>query len=248
MASICRFVPLVAGLIECQSGSTYVTLSMSVKAFKLVQSGCNNIYYTDKVLKPISEKYIGETQQISIFGLPGTVYYGLCSLPKISQWYSYWKKICYAIMFTFGQKGLFCNWCFSWNSGKALMRKLLDEEIINMGYHDEIVQYLRDNTVCDKRADKPLWWKTNESRFPSVSKLACDILAIQASFVLIESSFSVAGNLINNFRSSSGDRSIANLILKSCKRFLDESVYFLHVLFVFVMLLFSKKLNHSFRC
>lgn len=58
VVSICTFLQSAAGLNECQSGSSYVTLIISVKAFKLFQRDCKNIGCNDKVLKPIAEKML----------------------------------------------------------------------------------------------------------------------------------------------------------------------------------------------
>lgn len=45
------------------------------------------------------------------------------------------------------------------------------------------------------------WWKTNANRYPVLSILARDVLAIQASTVASESAFSAGGRVVDSFRS-----------------------------------------------
>ena len=46
------------------------------------------------------------------------------------------------------------------------------------------------------------WWKSHESTFPILSKIACDILTPLVSTVASESSFSIAANIIGNMRTT----------------------------------------------
>ena len=46
------------------------------------------------------------------------------------------------------------------------------------------------------------WWKVNSSRFPVLSHLARDVLAIPISTVASESAFSTGGRILDPFRSS----------------------------------------------
>ncbi|XP_074377133.1 zinc finger BED domain-containing protein RICESLEEPER 2-like [Apium graveolens] len=46
------------------------------------------------------------------------------------------------------------------------------------------------------------WWKVNSLRFPVLSQMARDVLAIPLSTVAFESAFSTDGRIINDFRSS----------------------------------------------
>lgn len=45
------------------------------------------------------------------------------------------------------------------------------------------------------------WWKFNAIRFPILSQLARDVLAMQISAVASESAFSTGGRILNDFRS-----------------------------------------------
>ncbi|XP_031110218.1 zinc finger BED domain-containing protein RICESLEEPER 2-like [Ipomoea triloba] len=47
-----------------------------------------------------------------------------------------------------------------------------------------------------------LWWKVNSPRFPYLSLLARDVLAIPVSTVASESTFSTGGRVLDSFRSS----------------------------------------------
>ncbi|GJX29133.1 zinc finger BED domain-containing protein RICESLEEPER 2-like protein [Tanacetum coccineum] len=55
-------------------------------------------------------------------------------------------------------------------------------------------------------------WKVNSPRFPIVSLMARDLLAIPVSTVAFESVFSTSGRVLDSFRSSLSDKSIENLI------------------------------------
>jgi len=44
------------------------------------------------------------------------------------------------------------------------------------------------------------WWKTNQAKYPILSRLARDVLAVQVSTVASESAFSCSGRIVNKFR------------------------------------------------
>jgi len=46
------------------------------------------------------------------------------------------------------------------------------------------------------------FWKGNESRYPEVSAMACDILSIPISTIASESTFSIGRHVIDQYRSS----------------------------------------------
>ncbi|KAG8497237.1 hypothetical protein CXB51_008430 [Gossypium anomalum] len=47
-----------------------------------------------------------------------------------------------------------------------------------------------------------LWWKVNSPRFPTLSKMARDVLAVPVSTVASESAFSTGGRVLDQYRSS----------------------------------------------
>ena len=67
----------------------------------------------------------------------------------------------------------------------------------------ELDKYLAEDPE-EQSADFDIlsWWKCNSARFPVLSKLARDILAIPISTVASESAFSTSGRILDDFRSS----------------------------------------------
>ncbi|KAI3938969.1 hypothetical protein MKW92_030675 [Papaver armeniacum] len=52
-----------------------------------------------------------------------------------------------------------------------------------------------------KRFDVLAWWKQNEKRYPVLSCIARDVLAVQASKVASESAFSLGKPVVGDYRS-----------------------------------------------
>ncbi|GJS65366.1 zinc finger BED domain-containing protein RICESLEEPER 2-like protein [Tanacetum coccineum] len=79
----------------------------------------------------------------------------------------------------------------------------------------ELVKY---NGECCEPFDKNvhfdilLWWKVNSARFPILSLMARDLLAVPISTVASESVFSTSGRVLDSFRSSLGDKTIECLV------------------------------------
>jgi hypothetical protein len=67
----------------------------------------------------------------------------------------------------------------------------------------ELDKYLAEDTE-ENSVDFDIlsWWKCNSARFPVLSKLTRDILAIPISTVASESAFSTSGRILDDFRSS----------------------------------------------
>nr|GEU34105.1 zinc finger BED domain-containing protein RICESLEEPER 2-like [Tanacetum cinerariifolium] len=57
-----------------------------------------------------------------------------------------------------------------------------------------------------------LWWKVNSPRFPILSLMARDLLAIPISTVASKSVFSTSGRVLDSYRSSLGDKTIECLV------------------------------------
>ncbi|XP_019161967.1 PREDICTED: zinc finger BED domain-containing protein RICESLEEPER 2-like [Ipomoea nil] len=67
----------------------------------------------------------------------------------------------------------------------------------------ELEYYLSDAITEDEGSfDILRWWKVNSARFPILSKISRDILAIPISTVASESAFSTSGRVLDPFRSS----------------------------------------------
>ncbi|GJV51104.1 zinc finger BED domain-containing protein RICESLEEPER 2-like protein [Tanacetum coccineum] len=62
------------------------------------------------------------------------------------------------------------------------------------------------------RFDILQWWKVNSQRFPILSLMARDVLAIPISTVASESVFSTSGRVLDSYRSSLGDKTIECLV------------------------------------
>ncbi|KAJ0640864.1 putative HAT dimerization domain, ribonuclease H-like superfamily, hAT-like transposase, RNase-H [Helianthus annuus] len=72
----------------------------------------------------------------------------------------------------------------------------------NVGCKSEIDIYLDEDFDEYDGFDVLLWWKVNSERFPVLSRMAKDVLAIPISAVALESDINVGGNLLDDFRSS----------------------------------------------
>ncbi|KAK9065040.1 hypothetical protein SSX86_016423 [Deinandra increscens subsp. villosa] len=67
----------------------------------------------------------------------------------------------------------------------------------------ELQKYLDDDEEeWDNNFDVLKWWKSSSSRYPIVSKMAKDILAIPVSSVASEPAFSTGGRVVDAYRSS----------------------------------------------
>ena len=67
----------------------------------------------------------------------------------------------------------------------------------------ELDKYLAEDVEENSPQFKVLnWWKDNSLRFPVLSRMARDILAIPISTIASESAFSTSGRILDGFRSS----------------------------------------------
>lgn len=79
---------------------------------------------------------------------------------------------------------------------KSELEKYLSEEIENESGNFDVL----------------LWWKVNSIRFPILSKLARDVLAVPVSTVASESAFSTGGRVLDAFRSSLSPKIVQGII------------------------------------
>ncbi|XP_075652751.1 zinc finger BED domain-containing protein RICESLEEPER 1-like [Castanea sativa] len=84
----------------------------------------------------------------------------------------------------------------------------------SVGCSNEVGKYLVEN--CDSRRDVNFevlwWWKDNSSRYPMLSKVAKDELAVLVSTVASESAFSTRGRIVDPFRNSLSPFMVQNLV------------------------------------
>lgn len=90
----------------------------------------------------------------------------------------------------------------STNTMRSLYKKRMKDSS-GGGGKSELDKYLAENTEDDvKGFDSLSWWKCTSPRFPILSRMACDILAIPISIVASESAFSTSGRVLDDFRIS----------------------------------------------
>lgn len=74
-------------------------------------------------------------------------------------------------------------------------------------------QYLDEpRTDRNSNLDILAFWKANQFRYPILTAMARDILAIPVTTVASESTFSVSGRVLDQYRSSLGKETIQALI------------------------------------
>ncbi|KAF7135640.1 hypothetical protein RHSIM_Rhsim08G0133300 [Rhododendron simsii] len=83
----------------------------------------------------------------------------------------------------------------------------------NMASKSELEKYLAEASEDDSdKFDILRWWKLNSSKYPIVSQMARDVLAIPVSTVSSESAFSTGGCVIDSYRSSLFPKTVEALI------------------------------------
>ncbi|KAJ9544820.1 hypothetical protein OSB04_024527 [Centaurea solstitialis] len=87
------------------------------------------------------------------------------------------------------------------NQIKSELKKL--ESGMTKINQSELELYLSEPLINDDDDfDILQWWKMNSARFPNLSRLARDVLALPISTVASESTFSTSGRVLDSFRSS----------------------------------------------
>ncbi|KAH0698379.1 hypothetical protein KY289_015861 [Solanum tuberosum] len=82
----------------------------------------------------------------------------------------------------------------------------------NIEKKSELDQYLMDNVEKPKDFNILTWWKASSNRYPTISKMARDVLSIPVSTVASESAFSTGGRILDSYRSSLSPKTIEALI------------------------------------
>ena len=82
---------------------------------------------------------------------------------------------------------------------------------------NELEIYLSEDIIMDEgdSFDVLRWWKHNSERFPVLSLMARDVLAVPISTVASESAFSTGGRVLDSFRSSLSPKIVEALICTS---------------------------------
>ncbi|CAN6374533.1 unnamed protein product [Urochloa humidicola] len=94
------------------------------------------------------------------------------------------------------------------DKSKRLMRSVIAQKMRldgggNGTTKSELEKYFAEENEEDKKDFEILeWWKDNTHRFPILSHMARDLLAIPISTVASESAFSTGGRVLDDFRSS----------------------------------------------
>uniref|UniRef100_A0A7N0ZQW8 BED-type domain-containing protein n=1 Tax=Kalanchoe fedtschenkoi TaxID=63787 RepID=A0A7N0ZQW8_KALFE len=76
----------------------------------------------------------------------------------------------------------------------------------------ELDKYLEESIEKSSGFDILGWWKLNMHRYPILSQMARDVLAVPISTVASESSFSTSGRILDAFRSSLTPRIVESLL------------------------------------
>ncbi|KAL4568440.1 hypothetical protein LXL04_024053 [Taraxacum kok-saghyz] len=92
-------------------------------------------------------------------------------------------------------------------------KRLLEGNSSATGAKNELNWYLSEQCESlDNKFDLLGWWKKNQAKFPVLASVARDVLAIPASTVASESSFSTGGRILDAFRSSLTPTTVEALI------------------------------------
>lgn len=77
----------------------------------------------------------------------------------------------------------------------------------------KLEKYLNDEVEPnDPNFDILGWWSESQRRYPTLARMARDVLAIPVSTVASESAFSTGGRVLDSFRSSLTPRIVESLI------------------------------------
>ncbi|KAF3779036.1 putative AC transposase [Nymphaea thermarum] len=120
------------------------------------------------------------------------------------------------------KKGLNYDVLSRWNSTFIMLRDaLLFKDIFqHLASCDPMVHVDLDNYLIDPIEEITptlefnilFWWKTNESKYKILAKMARDVIAIHVSTVASESAFSIPGRILNDYRCSTTPKNVESLI------------------------------------
>lgn len=98
--------------------------------------------------------------------------------------------------------------CDVWQSQ---WEKFLEDEI-NISNTSELEKYLMDDVEKNKDLNVLAWCKASSERYPVVSMIARDVLAIPTSIVASESAFSTGDRILDCYRSSLSTKTVEALV------------------------------------
>lgn len=82
---------------------------------------------------------------------------------------------------------------------KLAFKKFISD---NAALKIELDKYLAEDIMQDDKFDILNWWKDNQSKFPVLSEMARDVLAVPISTLTSESAFTMGDRVLDEFRSS----------------------------------------------
>ena len=225
---LCEFLEPPALATEQQSGSTYCTLSVTTRTYDRMVKICElKECQEDDDLKPLADKMKKKLEQYKDLIKSSTAQLASALDPRIRSYGAadgdLLRKNLPVIASTQDIPEVVC---MTGNGGaRNVFQQVLDDRSRDGEANDEVARFVRFTATSDHDADPFSWWKAHDKRFPALAKLARDLLPVQASSVASESTFSGAGTLIRDNRSSLGDDTIrANMRLRSWQRIIGSDL------------------------
>lgn len=220
-ARICEFLSTAASVTEYHSGRKFVTLSLSTMGFKLLVRNCNVAKSsTNTALKEVATAMLAKLEQYD-----SLICCELAQLARIldprfpNDLLADYETLSKFVTLPVPQAALSTDveneYC-----ARNLFEQLLSSNGNPDSEHDnELHRFLRATSNGDGAIDLLSWWKLNENTFPTIAKVARQVLAVPSSSVASESAFSLAGCLVSPDRTRLSDESIrAHLLLRSWLR------------------------------
>ena len=102
----------------------------------------------------------------------------------------------------------------------------LEAEARRRSQWEEFDDYIRHAPISFND-DPLLWWKNNESRYPTIASLARQYLAIPASSTPSERIFSTCGNILTKKRNKLNDEHLAMMVWLHSHRNDPDMIWFL---------------------
>lgn len=103
---------------------------------------------------------------------------------------------------------------------KVERSKAYEDDMMAEESHDnnsELEMYFFDRFDTKvKELDLLLWWKVNAKKYPTLSKMVSDLLAVPVSTVSSEPAFSTGSRVIDTFRTSLLPKTVEKLICSQC--------------------------------